>query len=51
MFHMSNDSHLFADSARATTPGHAQAPQRLPLYEPKLIHQFDHRWALRGQTG
>jgi hypothetical protein len=36
MFHMSNDSHLFADA-----PGN----DRLPLYEAKLIHQFDHRWA------
>lgn len=36
MLHMSNDSHLFADA-----PGAG----RLPLYEAKLIHQFDHRWA------
>lgn len=36
MFHMANDSGLFADA-----PG----PERLPLYEAKLIHQFDHRWA------
>jgi len=36
MFHMSNDSHLFADSDEADC---------LPLYEAKLIHQFDHRWA------
>jgi hypothetical protein len=36
MFHMSGDSHLFKD-----TP----APDRLPLFEAKLIHQFDHRWA------
>jgi hypothetical protein len=36
MFHMSNDSHLFKD---------ANAPALLPLYEAKLIHQFDHRWA------
>ncbi|MEZ5629349.1 MAG: N-6 DNA methylase [Burkholderiaceae bacterium] len=41
MFHMSNDSHLFADQ-----PAEADSlAQRLPLYEPKLIHQFDHRWA------
>ena len=45
MFHMSNDSHLFADSARAATPVSSKAPQRLPLYEAKMIHQFDHRWA------
>ena len=36
MFHMSNDSHLFTDR----DGGH-----RFPLYEAKLIHQFDHRWA------
>ncbi|CFU05103.1 Probable type I restriction enzyme BthVORF4518P M protein [Burkholderia pseudomallei] len=36
MFHMSNDSHLFRDSDGAG---------RLPLYEAKMIHQFDHRWA------
>ncbi|NUY34921.1 N-6 DNA methylase [Paraburkholderia sp. JPY303] len=33
---MSNDSHLFADA-----PG----PTSLPLYEAKMIHHFDHRWA------
>lgn len=36
MMHMSNDSHLFADE-----PGEGL----LPLYEAKMIHQFDHRWA------
>ncbi|TAK21767.1 MAG: hypothetical protein EPO26_13400 [Chloroflexota bacterium] len=36
MFHMSNDSHLFH-----TAPG----PGRVPLYEAKLFHQFNHRWA------
>ena len=36
MFHMSGDSHLFQDSP---------SPGRLPLYEAKMIHQFDHRWA------
>ena len=40
MFHMSADSHLFAD-----TPASDDAPSRLPLYEAKMIHQFDHRWA------
>jgi len=43
MFHMSNDSHLFADHS---------APDRLPLYEAKMIHQFDHRWATyRSEVG
>ncbi|MFO1432814.1 MAG: N-6 DNA methylase [Candidatus Competibacteraceae bacterium] len=36
MFDMSNDSHLFADQPAA---------DRLPLYEAKMIHQYDHRWA------
>ncbi|MDD5461523.1 MAG: hypothetical protein PHG00_07805 [Methylococcales bacterium] len=36
MFHMSNDSYLFQGSPSA---------DRLPLYEAKMIHQFDHRWA------
>lgn len=38
MFHMSNDSHLFADHSDSSVA-------RLPLYEAKMIHQFDHRWA------
>src|SRR5690606_25528511 len=36
MFHMANDSHLFRDA-----PG----PGLVPLYEAKMLHQFDHRWA------
>jgi hypothetical protein len=35
MFHMSNDSYLFKS---------APAPGLLPLYEAKMIHQFDHRF-------
>lgn len=41
MFHMSNDSHLFQDNS---------APDLLPLYEAKMIHQFDHRWASYTRT-
>lgn len=44
MFHMSNDSHLFAENPIEATASFAQL-RRLQLYEPKLIHQFDHRWA------
>jgi N-6 DNA Methylase len=40
MFDMSTDSGLFADEADASG-----ATRRLPLYEAKLIHQFDHRWS------
>ncbi|WNG70842.1 Eco57I restriction-modification methylase domain-containing protein [Cupriavidus gilardii] len=42
MFHMSNDSHLFKDEPAA---------EHLPLYEAKLIHQFDHRWAAYTADG
>lgn len=43
MFDMSNDSHLFAGEP---------AVDRLPLYEAKMIHQYDHRWATyRGDGG
>lgn len=40
MLDMSNDSGLFVDA-----PALAGQPGRLPLYEAKMIHQFDHRWA------
>ncbi|MBL9138089.1 MAG: N-6 DNA methylase [Verrucomicrobiales bacterium] len=36
MFHMANDSGLFLTAPSLTS---------LPLYEAKMIHQFDHRWA------
>jgi hypothetical protein len=36
MFHMSNDSGLFRDRDSSSS---------LPLYEAKMLHQFDHRWA------
>lgn len=42
MLDMSNDSHLFKDSP---------APGLLPLYEAKMIHHFDHRWASYGLDG
>ena len=42
MIHMSNDSGLFRD---------APASGRLPLYEAKMIHQFDHRWATYAADG
>lgn len=42
MLHMSNDSHLFKDEP---------ATDHLPLYEAKLIHQFDHRWATYTADG
>lgn len=42
MLDMSNDSHLFKDEPAA---------DHLPLYEAKLIHQFDHRWATYTADG
>lgn len=42
MLDMSNDSHLFK---------YEPAPDRLPLYEAKLIHHFDHRWATYDGEG
>ncbi|MBL8423869.1 MAG: N-6 DNA methylase, partial [Candidatus Accumulibacter phosphatis] len=42
LFHMAEDSQHFRDSA---------SPERLPLYEAKMIHQFDHRWATYGADG
>ena len=42
MFHMSNDSHLFFNEPAA---------DRLPLYEAKLIHHYDHRWATYEADG
>ncbi len=39
MIDMSNDSGLFL-----TRPEQSEIPT-LPLYEAKMIHQFDHRWA------
>lgn len=40
MFHMSNDSGLFRNE-----PATFDEAPSLPLYEAKMIHQFDHRWA------
>ena len=53
MFHMSNDSGLFRTAAQLREHGflrdgtnwRRQADEYVPLYEAKLIHQFDHRWA------
>lgn len=43
LFNMTSDSHLFAGEPAA---------DRLPLYEAKMIHQYDHRWATyRGDGG
>lgn len=52
MYHMSNDSGLFVGAEllkRVQGDGHAElvsasGSRYLPLYEAKLMHQFDHRW-------
>ena len=53
MFHMANDSHRFHTRERLEADGWKLAgnvfrkdgEEFLPLYEAKMIHQFDHRWA------
>jgi hypothetical protein len=53
MFHMSNDSHLFHTGQELEASGwelegnvfHRAGEKYLPLYEAKMIHHFDHRWA------
>jgi hypothetical protein len=42
LFNMTSDSHLFFDEP---------ATDRLPLYEAKLIHHYDHRWATYAIDG
>lgn len=60
MFHMSGDSGFFRTPAQMEAEGwrrnevdwEREAPvgveRRVPLYEAKMIHQFDHRWATYG---
>jgi len=38
MFHMSNDSSLFVNK-------YQREENIVPLYEAKMLHQYDHRWA------
>ena len=59
MFHMSNDSHLFRTRDQLEAEGwtlqgnvfHRNGKQMLPLYEGKMIHHFDHRWATYERDG
>ncbi|MFC3833954.1 MULTISPECIES: Eco57I restriction-modification methylase domain-containing protein [Deinococcus] len=59
MFHMSNDSGLFRTATELTQDGWALlgnrfergGEQMLPLYEAKLMHQFDHRYATYTPDG
>ena len=53
MFHMSNDSHLFRTREQLEADGwklagnvfRKDSEEHLPLYEAKMVHHFDHRWA------
>jgi hypothetical protein len=42
MFDMANDSHLFQQNNTVLKHNNDEL---LPLYEAKMFHQFDHRWA------
>lgn len=60
MFHMSNDSGFFRTPAQMEADGWqrdgvdwvretaAGVERRVPLYEAKMVHHFDHRWATYG---
>lgn len=59
MFHMSNDSGLFRTRDELEDDGwslegnvfHRGSDTMLPLYEAKMIHHFDHRWATYERDG
>ena len=59
MFHMANDSHLFRGRAELEREGWRLqgnvfvrgAARCLPLYEAKMIHHYDHRWATYTPAG
>ena len=59
MFHMSNDSHLFHTRKQleddewelAGNVFRKDGMEYLPLYEAKMIHHFDHRWASYRREG
>lgn len=60
MFHMANDSNLFRTSSQLMNDGltrigatwqNEKGNTWLPLYEAKMIHQFDHRWATYEDDG
>lgn len=59
LFDMSNDSGLFrtavqlaeASFTRSGTDWESGSDRFVPLYEAKMIHQFDHRWAGYAENG
>lgn len=50
MFHMSNDSSLFRTWNDLKDSG-KDSVKYLPLYEAKMIHHYDHRWATYETDG
>ena len=59
LFNMTSDSHLFRTAAQLAAEGLVRdgtfwwrgGDRWVPLYEAKMIHQFDHRWAGYDETG
>lgn len=59
MFDMSNDSNLFRTREQLEAEGwrlvgnvfEQDGERYLPLYEAKMIHQFNHRWSHADETG
>src|SRR5690606_26612629 len=60
MFHMANDSGLFRTAAQLRAAGAHQEGRTwvdpngqvwVPLYEAKMIHHYDHRWATFEENG
>lgn len=53
LFHLSNDSHHFRSASQLEADSYRREgnifvspyDRYLPLYEAKMLHQFDHRWA------
>jgi hypothetical protein len=56
LFNLSSDSHHFRTAVELTADGYRREggffvsafDRYIPLYEAKMIHQFDHRWATYG---
>ncbi|MFF8267470.1 Eco57I restriction-modification methylase domain-containing protein [Streptomyces sp. NPDC016562] len=59
MFDMSHDSHLFSTRGDMQADGWRLegnvftkgSGKMLPLYEAKMLHHYDHRWATYGEDG